>query len=170
MKKAWLIALALVAFLTPSVYSAVTVATLGDQNSSYAYRVEVDSDGVVKFQTDTGIEYPYQYVTTSDTLVAAETGRTYLFQGTYNSEFELPACSASTLGAKFSFVSGTDKKIAVDPNGTDTIRYSVSSIPLDGGDKMLSPGATADSVTLFCGASGYWYVKDINGSWTDGGS
>lgn len=102
MKKAWLIALALVALLAPSVYAAVTVATLGDQNSSYAYRVEVDSDGVVKFQTDTGIKYPYQYVTTSDTLTAAETGRTYLFNGTYNSEFELPACDSTSLGSNFS--------------------------------------------------------------------
>jgi len=73
----------------------------------------------------------------------------------------------AAVGMEFTFVSDTNKLLKVDPNGSDTIKYATGSVPLAAGDKLSSPGATADSLTLFCATANTWSVKAMKGTWTD---
>lgn len=149
------------------VYAQNVRSTFGNKDSTNTYAIEEKSDDIVYFRPSGGIKFPYESVTTSDTLTAQESGTTYVYSGTVNSVFTLPAAA---VGMEFSFVStGDSSTFALDPDGTDTIKWDISSVPLDGGDKLISPGATEDSITIFSGVANEWAVKSINGTFTDGG-
>jgi len=149
-----------------SVHAADVVSTDGTPNSSGIYPIQVDSDRVITIASDAGMKRPYEVVITSDTITAKETGKIFAMDCTTYCEMDLPAAA---VGTELTFVSTDDtSKFELDPNGTDIIYYSVSSNPLSAGDKMVSPGTTGDSVTLFCATANTWAVTSINGTFTDG--
>jgi len=106
-------------------------------------------------------------VSTIDTLAAIESGKTCIsvFSEGEDLWYNLPSAS---LGLEYTFTSGggTANYIYIDPVITDTIVY-VDPV-MSAGDKLKSNAATGDSVTLICGAANTWYVKSMNGTWTDG--
>lgn len=156
----------LVIFMAMSVQAADLVSTDGAPNSSGVYPVQIDSDGVITFRSDAGINYPYEAATTSDTLTASESGKTISVACQTPCEFELPAAEA---GMNFTFVSTDNAAVfSVDPNGTDTLYLGVGAVPLDAGDKATSPGATGDTLKVFSTADGYWSVPIELGTFTDG--
>lgn len=149
------------------VQAAVKVATFGNQNSSGNYRIEGDSDGTITFQSDTSIKLPYEAKTTSDTLTVTDCGKTFSYAGTVNSTFTLPD---AILGCSYRFVSNTSSSLFyITPNSGDTIKFAVSSIPLDASDKLTSGGTTQDSIELFSTAADTWSILNVNGTWADGG-
>ena len=160
-----LIAVIMAMLVCTPVFAAIT-ATIGDQNSSGDYRVEVDSDGVFKFQNDTSILFPYQSGTTNDTLTAADSGRTYVVTSGAVSAVILKFPPAA-VGMEFPIVSATTELIYLNPNGTDIINYA----SLAAGDAIYnSSSAKGDSITLFCVTAGEWSVKNAYGTWADGNS
>lgn len=139
-------------------------ATIGDQNSSGKYRVEVDTDGIVTFQTDTAIKLPYQSGTTNDTLTAADSGRTYVTSsGTVSAVIlNLPP---ATVGLYFPVITGTTHSVYLNPSGTEIINYA----SLSAGDSIYnSSAAKGDSITLFCAIAGQWEADIHNGTWATG--
>jgi hypothetical protein len=103
-----------------------------------------------------------EVATTNDTLTTAESGKVIV--ATSNAVFTLPSAAN---GLRYSFVDGGGVTISVDPAVADSIVY----LTLDAGDKVTSPGSSADSITLVGdGTNSKWYVEAINGTWTDGGA
>lgn len=112
--------------------------------------------GTVLYSDETG--------ETTDTLTAAQTGYTLLYYTSDTVNVTLPTAAA---GLEYTIVDGYGTTINIDTGlTTDTIKY----LNLDAGDKIASPGATSDSVTVFSPAAGYWYIKSMKGTWTDGGA
>ncbi|MEA2036147.1 MAG: hypothetical protein U9O94_01460 [Nanoarchaeota archaeon] len=166
MKRYIFLVILLVLAVASGVHAADIVSTDGMPNDSGIYPIQVDTDGVITIASDAGLKLAYEAATTSDTLTASESGKTLSVDCSTPCEFELPAAVA---GMSFSFISdNNDATFSVDPNGTDTIKWSNGAAPLAAGDKLTSPGATEDSITLFSTASGYWSVKEITGTFTDG--
>lgn len=166
-KKITLLSTLIFLALTVSSFAAVTGQLGGvDQNGTYNFTVE---DDILKPGTSTGMYYPYGVKNTSATLLNKESGENIIFTGTVNSEFELPACTSSNLGAQFKITSAVAKLFALDPDGTDVINYAPSSQLLAPGAKLLSPGTTGDSVTVVCGTAANWYYTDMTGTFTNGG-
>lgn len=148
--------------LSCSPVAAAVTATLGDQNSSGEYRVKVDTDGVVTFASNTGILFPYEAATTSDTLTAAESGKTIVSSApTYPPTFTLPVAA---VGMEFSFVAATAVSIILDPNGTDIFKYA----SLSAGDRIYnSTAAAGDTIRVFCATANEWAVTPVVGTWAD---
>ena len=158
----------IIGLLCINVHAADLIGTDGAANTSGIYAIQHTDDRLATVATDAGLIFSYEAAITSDTLTLAESAKTLTVDCPSVCEFELPAAQ---VGMSYSFVSIDDTSVfSIDPNGTDIIYWSVSSIPLDAGDKLSSAGATGDSITLFVGAANTWAVKAINGSWTDGGS
>jgi hypothetical protein len=174
----------LLVFGFASVASATRVnATFGDRNSSNKYRIQGDTDGVVKFASDTGVVYPYQTVTTLNLarlLVTADSGAvitdfggntpsaTVAAQG-YGSKFFLPpGGDATTLGTKYKISVGFKGSVTLDTYDTsDIILYSITGTVLDAGDSIKSTGQAGDSVTVECTAANTWSIVDMHGIWSD---
>lgn len=150
-------------FAVPS-YSATLTATIGDQNSSGKYRVEVDTDGVFTFQTDTGINFPYQSGTTNDTLTAADSGRTYVTSSGTVSAVVITVPTAVP-GMVFPFITGTTHALYILPQSTDTINYASLAA---GSSIFNSTAAKGDSIKLICVIANIWDVEISNGTWADG--
>ncbi len=122
-----------------------------------------------------GARGDYQVIATNDTLTAIESGIVTIVQGAKVTpgpvEVQLPAAS---LGLRYTIVAGaTTETIEVQPQDADTIVYP--EVTLEGsrllaGYELDSPGETADSVTLICGAANTWFVESMKGVWTNGGS
>ena len=146
------------------VFASVTTGTFGDQNSDGTYRVTIDSDGIYTFAADTGINFPYQSGTTNDTLVAADSGRTYVVTSGATSAVTL-TLPAAAVGMVFPIVSATTETILVDPNGTDTINFA----SLSAGDRISNSGAAAkgDAITFICVTANEWSVQIHQGTWAD---
>lgn len=112
--------------------------------------------------------------TTSDTVTTAETGKIFLPNiSTGNITFTLPTAAA---GLKYTFTSINGNAVAgqgrvyLKPASTDKFVGCVNSTAgttFANEDKLYSPGATGDSVTLV-GASTYWYCTSRVGTWVDG--
>jgi len=107
-----------------------------------------------------------EIATTGDTLTVAEAGKTIIVEPLLEEyttlTYVLPTPAA---GIEFTFIAASNDTINVDPASTDTTIYYLT---LDGGDKIVSPAATADSVTLIGYDSTSWGVKAMHGTWTDG--
>ena len=111
------------------------------------------------------ISYPAERATTSDTLTAGERGKTISVDCTSICEFELPI---ATVGSSFTFISEAAEVFYVDPASTDYIQWTVGGTALSIGEKMTSPGATNDTLTLISTRANYWSVV-TDDSWTNGG-
>lgn len=105
--------------------------------------------------------------TAGDTLVTADSGNVIIYKpATYTATaavFNLPTASVNM---KYAFATGGNSTIAINPEAGDVIQY----LTLDAGDRLTSPGATGDSVTLICGEVGYWTISERSGTFTDGGA
>jgi hypothetical protein len=107
------------------------------------------------------MSYLTERATTSDTLSAAEAGKTLSVDCTSSCTFVLPTAMQ---GLSYSFVSETNEVFYVDTGvTTDTIRY----LTMSAGDKIGNPGTTADSIEFISTQSGYWSIKEMKGTWTD---
>lgn len=158
----------IIGFLCINTHAADLIGTDGAANDSGIYAIQHTDDRVATIATDAGIRYSYEAATTSDTLTLAETGKILTVDCATVCEFELPE---ATVGMSFTFISIGDSSVfSVDPDGADTIIWDVSDIPLAAGEKVSSPGNTADSIELFSAAANVWAVRNINGAFTNGGS
>ena len=112
------------------------------------------------------ISFPAERAATSDTLNAGERGKTISVDCTSQCEFDLPAAS---VGTSFTFVSEAAEVFFIDPVDTDTIQWDVAGTAFSPGDKLESPGATNDLISVISTRTGYWTVQNVSGSWTNGG-
>jgi hypothetical protein len=128
---------------------------------------KVDSTGALIPSSTGSMRAIYENVATGETVLVADSGKTFVTipaTASQSSTFTLPA---SAVGLEYTFVMGTVGLISVDPATTgDTILY----VGLHAGDRITSPAATGDSVTLICPVAGSWAVKAMFGTWTDGGA
>ncbi len=158
-----------------NAYATDRTATFGDQNASGVYRLRAETDqstgtnyGWVVFAQDTGIYLPYTTASTNQTLVAAQTGTTIVFNngaGTAQNgtAFTLPTAA---VGMEYTIVADVAKYFFVDAQGTDTINFSTATA-----GQRISNSASAlagDSITLFCATANKWSVKSKVGTWAVG--
>lgn len=123
---------------------------------------DVYINGSLNFAPMTKVLVPYEYMVTGDTLTASDSGKTimtYFDQSDAVLNFTLPAVTA---GVQYTLAAGHTSYIQVIPYGTNQIMYSTCSA----GQKLLSAGASADSVTLISDGT-RWYVTQMHGTWTD---
>lgn len=174
--KTLLLAVLLMCVAVLPVQAAVKVATVGAQDSSGNYAIEVDSDHFTTFNG--GVYSKYELVTTSDTITAAESGKTFIVEGVVGSRPTLILPDAD-VGLEFTFVQGDVTCVAavcagmyIDPQSTDYIVSVNGTTALqDAGDKINNTnGYTADSIRLICGQDLYWYATDTRGTWADAGT
>jgi len=172
MKKVLLIAIAIL-LVGSFASAAVLTGTFGDQNSSKAYRVQVDNAGTVTFASDTSIVYPYAVsAITLDTLATTDSGKWIVNTNPIGQDFRLPRAAA---GLNYCIVDGkatgaTSTYISIDTLDTsDTILKSIASVPLVAGGSLKSTGQTGDTVCVFSSAANVWQVIDETGAWTAGG-
>jgi len=149
-------------------YYSTTTATFGDQNSSKDNRMFATTDGVIHFASDTGILLPYTTTSTNQTLTAAQTGTTVIFNTVGGvaqdaTKFTLPTAA---VGMQFTIVSDIAKWFYVDVQSTDTIKYSTATA----GDRISNSATAAagDSITLFCATANTWSIKSKVGTWAVG--
>ena len=166
-----LLLVALLAFVLVAMPASaqVKVATMGAPLSSGLYPIVMDSDGFVTYNG--GIYSKYELATTSDTLTTIESGKIIVVKQdtditTDTVTFVLPS---TAVGLRYTFISADDETIYLDPAIADVIRYG-GTVPMDAGDKLASPGATGDSVSLICAISGTWDVLEYSGNWSDAGT
>lgn len=171
--KKWLFALLAICLCAFSANAAELSGSEGTPNSSGVHPLQVDSDRDVSIASDASLvingafEYNTEKALTNDTLTAIESGKTIVSAYTLDGvTYTLPTAAA---GLQYTVIAGNNKTIYVDTGlTTDTIRY----LTLDAGDKLSSPSspATGDSVTVISVESGYWDIKNMGGTWQDGGS
>lgn len=168
LKKYGLLIAVLLVFVVPAV--AETVATLGRQDSSGVHAFTVDGDGVldgadaaiIKARVLSDIEV---ISATTETVTAADSGKTYISTATQTTTFTLPDCDSTDM--QVGFVSNGGHKITIDTYATtETIKY----LTLDAGDTIDSASATGDSVQLRCYAADTWIPVEMKGTWADGGA
>ena len=117
----------------------------------------------------------WETATTSDTVTAAESGKTFLVDiNTGNVTFTLPT-AATGLNYRFVAVDGNAKsgqgRIYIDPQSTDKFVGCVNSSTVttfSNGDKLYSPSATGDSVRIIATSANEWVCTDRVGTWVDG--
>lgn len=102
-----------------------------------------------------------------DSLTVAQTGWTFIATG--DVVYTLPV--ASTDGLVYTFIVGVDAAtIGVDVSAAayETIVYDDGTFTTDVGDRLITPNPSVlgDSIEVICGQSGYWYVREMKGSWT----
>lgn len=172
MRNAWFLSLLVLLVFCWPAFSADKVGMMGAPNTSGVGPLEVDSDRVITIATDAGIKASYELVTTSDTITASETGKTFIINPASQMTLTLPDAD---VGMSFKFTAnngnaGGTKKFILDPQSTDTLRGVVNSAAAStfaAGDSVISPGVTGDSITLFCAQDTYWDVVDIRGTFSD---
>lgn len=168
-----ILALIVISLMAINGYCTTKVGTFGIEDSTNVYNLEAKSDNIVYVRPSGGIAFPYEAATTSDTITAQETGKTFIINpANAGVTFTLPDAD---VGLFFTFTqsvgsaSGT-KKFTIDPQSTDTIRGAVngtSATTFAAGDSLKSPGATGDSVTIFCAEDTIWDVVDMRGTFVD---
>jgi len=172
MRNKFLLLLALVAVLIVSGAQAADIVDMfGIPNSSGVAPLRVDTDGVIVVAPDAGLKVAYEVATTSDTITAEESGKTFIYKpASTTSTFILPDAD---VGMFFKFTAangGATKKMVINPQDTDYIRGAVNSAALNTfatGDSITSPGNTGDSITFFCAEDLYWDVVDRTGTFVD---
>ena len=157
----------LVALLIVFMVSGANAATdLFSVTASDGQEVLIDSLGKVL-----GLKQTVEAATTNDTVTAAESGKVFAITPTSFTTITLPTAAS---GLTYTFVQEAGHgdgslDIALDPASTDKFVGCVNSGATDGmavGDKLRSPGATGDSVTIV-GASTKWYCTQRTGTWVD---
>lgn len=117
----------------------------------------------------------WETATTSDTVTAAESGKTFLVNiNTGNATFTLPTASTG-LNYRFVAINGNadlgQGRIYLTPQSTDTFVGCVNSssgTTFSAGNKLYSPEATGDSVRIVATSSNQWVCTDRTGTWVDG--
>jgi hypothetical protein len=107
----------------------------------------------------------YERGITSDTLTANESGKVVSFDCSGGSTACTIILPTAAPGLSYSFISEAAEVFYIDTGvTTDTIRY----LTMSAGDKLQSPGTTADSIELISTQAGYWNVRAMKGVWVDG--
>ena len=115
----------------------------------------------------------YEVVTTTDTITAAESGKTFFIDndGTALITLTLPTAAA---GLNYSFVISDASlgSFKISPASTDTLVGCVngtSDSSFTAGDSLdaQSTPTTGDTVSMV-GVSTIWYCDDMIGTWVDG--
>lgn len=156
----------MIAFVALFVFALAPAVFAGPQFSLNDF--EIDSNGQMSYKS------LIEVATTSDTVTAAETGKTFfpnISSGTIT--FTLPTAAAG-LTYTFTSINGHATSgqgtVILSPQATDTFVGCVNSSSTSTfttGDDLDSPQATGDSVTLV-GASTKWYCTNRVGTWVDG--
>lgn len=159
------------AFIMPSISMAqslynTTTSTLGTQNSNGDYAVTVTQDRVVHFAQDTGTLFAYTTASTNQTLTAAQTGTTMVFNNGAGTASGLTAFTLPTaaVGMRFTVIADIAKSFRIKPQSADIINYSTAIA----GSKVNNGGSAlaGDSIQLFCATAGKWSIATKVGTWT----
>lgn len=166
---------ALFALLALPVF-AVTVATMGAPSSSGDYPITIDHNGQITIAATASQLVKYEVATTSDTLVAGESGKTFIVEPVSGSPAFLDLPDAN-VGMEFTFTQGNTTKVGganasiyLNPQDTDFIIFvnSDAGSSMSAGDGISNTnGYTGDSVRLICPVDLYWYATDVRGTWAD---
>ena len=127
----------------------------------------IDDDSLMSYRT------LYEVASTNDTLTTTESGKVFLPNiSSGNITFTLPTAAAG-LTYTFTAINGSATSlqgyVVLDPTSADTFVGCVSSsaeTTFAADDRLRSPNATGDSVTIV-GASGKWYCINRIGTWVD---
>jgi hypothetical protein len=164
MKKYFYIILAVLLFVSIPALAATRIDMLGFPNSSNISPVEVDSDRVVSIANDSGLKLPYERATASDTLTAADSGKTISVNcPAGDCEFDLPDAKA---GMFFRFINELRTAFIVDPGASDYIRWSGDTgdgSVLAVGQSIKGTGDTYSTLTIYCTQDNYWTVEEMLG-------
>lgn len=145
-------------------YYSTTTGTLGDQNSNKDYRITTTQDGVVHFAQDTGVTFPFITASTNQTLTAAQTGTTMVFNNGVgaakdNTTFTLPS---AVVGLSYTVIGDVAHSFRLKPASGEIINYSTDIA----NSKVKNTSAAAgDSITVFCATIAQWSIKDKSGTW-----
>lgn len=169
-----------IAFLlaSPHLFADAKTSTFGSPNSSGVYQLETYYD------TSSGNEYIhfqrarkafYEVATTNDTVTSDESGKTFFANITTGTiTFTLPTAEAGMLYT-FTSIRGNatsgQGRVYIAPQSTDTLIGCVNSSAtstFSAGDKLYSPEATGDSVTLVSPSDNNWACINRVGTWVDG--
>jgi len=127
---------------------------------------KIDSTGALIPGSTGSQQVDYENFTAGDTLVTADSGKLIVYSPTVLNTagtFELPGAS---VGLEYSFTNAAIGTTTIHPLASDTIMY----LTMDAGDRITSPAATGDSITLTCYKANYWAVRNRVGTFTDGGA
>lgn len=136
----------------------------GDELTTTSFRV--NSDGQVVYKQLNEV------ITTNDTVTAAETGKTFFINKTTAGTTHITLPTAATgLTYTFTALYGNGvTKFRLDPASTDAFGgncvNSASTTTFANGDRLISAGATGDTVTIV-GASTKWYCTNRTGTFVD---
>lgn len=172
MKKSMILLLGLLLFGLPHADASVSnmTAQLGVYNSTDTqYGLEVDNNNKFVFSpTSASIYYPGSTASTNQTLTAAQSGQTIVFNNGAGTAangtlFTLPT---ATVGMYFTIVADVAKWFYVDAQLTDTINFSTATA----GQRVSNSGSAAagDSIVLACFTANKWSMVDHNGTWAVG--
>lgn len=171
------IIVALLALLSPA-HAASKVSMFGAPNSSGTGPMEVDSDRLITVADDATLynsgaaKDNVEVATTSDTLTAAECGKTIIYDpASTQSTFILPLATA---GCSFKFIQADGnasalQKMIIDPNIADTLVGCVASTAATtfaAGDSLISTTSTGDTIKV-TGGTNVWYCSDRTGTFVD---
>jgi hypothetical protein len=166
--KRFLTALFVVLLMATSVHAANIISSEGATDSNGIPAAAGYDD-----TTFSVIRNAYEVATTSDTLTAQESGKVIAVNPeNAGVTFTLPTAAP---GMSFKFVqtaghANGSKKFIVNPQDTDYlvgVVNSTSTSTFAAGDAAISPGATGDSITVFCATANYWNVIDRTGTFVD---
>lgn len=111
------------------------------------------------------ITYPGTVATTNQTLTAAQTGLTIIFNNSTGvaangTQYTLPT---ATVGLDYSVVADTAKWFYLTPQTTDTINIGAATA----GQRIANSGTAAvgDSIEVLCITAGQWSIKSRTGTW-----
>jgi hypothetical protein len=156
----------LLALLMTGLFTGGAFSAEGDEFSTTSFRI--DSNGQV-WQKNL-----VETATTSDTLTAAESGKTIAIDATTGwVEMTLPDAAAGLTYRIVAVNGGSAGTIYVDPQDTDYIRGCVGAndhSAFAAGDSIYSAHTTGDSVTLLATCDSVWNCVQRTGTWSDGGT
>ena len=173
--KTLLLVAVFIMFIASSSFAAQQFCE-GNVNSNGLCDISIDEDGLITYTG--GQMAKYELATTSDTLTAIESGKTFVMESAVGSPSTMTLPDAD-VGLEFTFTQGSVAGSAarensffyIDPQDTDFIIFvnSEATSTMAAGDKIYnSNGYTADSIRLICAQDLYWYATDVRGTWTDG--
>lgn len=112
-------------------------------------------------------------VTTSDSVTAVESGKQFNVAPASTAVFFTLPSAAAGLDYTFTATTGNaspTKTIVLDPASSDTFVGCVngtSATTFVANDRLISPGATGDSVRITGTASNQWVCSARTGTWAD---
>ena len=143
--------------------SSDSTMSIGESGSEVA-SINVDTITVTNPIEGAGLTTEYVSGTT-DTITAADDGKTIIYTAATNKTITMPAVSSFTKGITLKNGNGNGALI-INPDDGDTYKNGV--LALDAGDKISNTNFCGASATINgSGTTGY---VTTTGTWTDGGA